>query len=309
MRKLITLTILLFAAGASAQNFCQRHKSAEPITLTNAHNITIRGDSINGGDVACITLYNCHDIRITHCFIGNSTTVGIHLYGCANIRIDSSFITNVSTGVYALHSYAISVIYCEGKNMQGPYPRGAFVQFDEVSGPRCRVSYNKFENILGQSHPEDAISMYKSNGNPKDPIQIIGNKIRGGGPSKTGGGIMLGDNGGSYIIAKDNILVNPGQYGMAISGGHHISIINNKIYSKGQLFTNVGLYIWAQADADCSMDVISGNTVNWVNKDGEQNDTFDQGNCGPVPGWMTNNTEAKINESILPRQLLSPCNR
>ncbi|HTE00405.1 MAG TPA: right-handed parallel beta-helix repeat-containing protein [Mucilaginibacter sp.] len=309
MKQLITLLLLFTAAGVNAQNFGQRHKSKPPIVLENLRNVTIRGDSINGDEEPCISIINCDNIRITHCYTGNSTKVGIYIYKSSNIKVDSSYFTNVSTGVYAVDSYAISVTYCEGKNMKGPYPRGAFVQFNNVNGPRCRVNYNKFENILGQCHAEDNINMYISDGTAKDPIQIIGNQIRGGGPSKTGGGIMLGDNGGSYQVAKDNILVNPGQYGMAISGGHNISIINNKIYSKPQVFTNVGLYIWAQEDAACSLNTISGNQVNWINKNGERNDIWNQGNCGDVTGWKTNQTEAKIAEDILPKQLLSPYNK
>lgn len=309
MKSLIVLLLLFTAASVDAQNFGQRHKARAPIVFENLRNITIRGDSINGDDEPCISIINCDNVRITHCYTGNSSKVGIYIYKSSNVKVDSSYFTNVSTGVYAVDSYAISVTYCEGKNMKGPYPRGAFVQFNNVNGPRCRVNYNKFENILGQCHAEDNINMYISDGTPKDPIQIIGNQIRGGGPSKTGGGIMLGDNGGSYQVAKDNILVNPGQYGMAISGGHNISIINNKIYSKPQVFTNVGLYIWAQEDAACSMNTISGNQVNWINKNGEQNDVWDQGNCGPVNGWSTNIAQARIDESILPKQLLSPYNK
>jgi hypothetical protein len=305
----IILIILLITTAANAQNFGQRHKSVAPISITNASNMTIKGDSIKGGAVACISLRNCHDIRITHCYLGNSTDVGIQLEGCANITIDSCYITNVATGVAVLDSYAISITRCEGKNMKGPVPRGSFVQFDKVSGPRCRINYNKFENIAGESDPEDAISIYKSHGSPKDPIQIYGNKIRGGGPSESGGGIMLGDYGGSFIIARDNILVNPGQYGIAISGGDHISIINNKIYAKQQPFTNVGLYVWAQGNAACSMNVVSGNQVNWKKKDGSDNHSWNSGNCGPVEGWETNIQGAKISESILPKQLLSPYNR
>ncbi|HVW13563.1 MAG TPA: right-handed parallel beta-helix repeat-containing protein [Mucilaginibacter sp.] len=307
MRKnlILSLTFLL-CMGAAARGFCQRHKYSEPIVIKNAHDLVIRGDSINGDDEPCLQIINCNNIRITHCFLGNSSKVGLYIYQSANIKVDSTYVTNVSTGVYAVDSYAISVMHCEGKNMVGPFPRGAFVQFNNVSGPRCRVCYNKFENILGQSHPEDAINIYKSHGIAKDPILIAGNWIRGGGPSKTGGGIMLGDNGGSYQVARDNILVNPGQYGMAISGGDHLAIINNKIYARGQIFTNVGLYIWAQAEAACSMDEISGNEVNWTNSRGEQNCIWDQGNCGDVKGWKTNTTEAKISESLLPEHLLSP---
>lgn len=309
MCRLIILSFLFIATGAGAQVFCERHKPVEPIKIEHRNNFTIKGDSINGDDVPCITLISCDNVHITNCYLGNSTKVGIYLYQCSNIIIDNVYVVNVATGVYAVDSYAINVNHCEGKNMVGPYPRGAFVQFNNVSGPRCRVNYNTFENILGQSHPEDAINMYKSHGIAKDPIQIIGNRIRGGGPSKTGGGIMLGDNGGSYQIAKENVLVDPGQYGMAISGGDHISIVNNRIYAKGRIFTNVGLYIWAQANAACSFDDVSDNQVNWTSSKGEKNNFFNPGNCGDVPGWKTNTAEVSLDESMLPRQLLSPCNK
>jgi parallel beta helix pectate lyase-like protein len=311
MRKqfILSLFLLVLAGiGAAAQNSYKRHKYSEPIIIKNAHDLVIRGDSINGDDEPCLQIINCNNIHITHCYLGNSSKVGLYIYQSANIKVDSCFVTNVSTGVYAVESYAISVMHCEGKNMVGPFPRGAFVQFNNVSGPRCRVCYNKFENILGESHPEDAINMFKSHGTAKDPILIRGNWIRGGGPSKTGGGIMLGDNGGSYQVAEDNVLVNPGQYGMAISGGDHLTIVNNKIYSKGRFFTNVGLYIWAQADADCSMDEIRDNQVNWTDSHGEKNDVWDKGNCGDVKGWKSNAIDAKIDESLLPEQILSPGN-
>lgn len=309
MKKLFFLIACVSISYANAQDFCHSHKSVASIRMDNAHNITIKGDSINGGDQICLDLRNCHDIHITNCWFGNSSHVGVYLYGCANIQVDNCYVTNVASGVYAVNSYAISVTNCEGKNMMGPVPRGQFVQFNNVSGPRCRISHNRFENILGQSNAEDAINIYKSNGAYNDPILIEGNKIRGGGPSKSGGGIMLGDNGGSYIIAKDNILVNVGQYGMAIAGGDHIRILNNTIYSKQQNFTNVGLYIWAQANAACSLNEIRGNHVNWTKKDGSKNHRWNGANCGDVDGWETNELNANIGESILPRQLLSPCHR
>jgi hypothetical protein len=233
--------------------------------------------------------------------------VGIFLYQCANIRIDNCFVTKLAGGVYAVDSYAISVTNCEGKNMMGPFPRGQFVQFNNVNGPRCRISDNRFENIFGQSDPQDAINIYKCHGSPNDPILISGNKIRGGGPSKSGGGIMLGDNGGSYIVAQNNILVNVGQYGMAIAGGDHISILNNVIYSKQREFTNVGLYIWAQAQANCAFDEIRGNRVNWTDKNGNKKHKWNGANCGDVRGWETNISDETVDEGILPQQLLSPC--
>jgi len=302
----INLSTLIASASAQTNvKFVYKVKITSPISLTGAKNLTISGDSINGGSVPCINLTNCSNIRITHCKLVNSKTLGINLSGCTNVMIDSNYVSNVSTGVYAVNSKTIQVAYCQMRNMQGPYPRGAFVQFDNVSGAYNRVSHNRFENMLGASYPEDAISMYKSNGIATDPILITDNWIRGGGPSKTGGGIMLGDNGGSYQTASYNTLVNPGQYGMAVSGGAKMQIIGNKIYSKAQSFSNVGLYYWNQSGLSSSAITISGNRVNFSSLSYGLNNLFlGSGNTAPT-GWSSNTYDATLNASILPATIIT----
>jgi len=265
----------------------------------NLHDTTISNIFIDNSSRPCLKLTNCRNIIIERCTLGNCADVAIVLYRCRNVTVKNCYISNVSTGVYALESQGIKIIDNTIMNVNGPFPRGQMVQFDDVSGAGNRVANNRFENILGHSFAEDAISMYKSRGTPSDAILISGNLIKGGGPSITGGGIMLGDKGGEYIIARDNILVNPGQYGMAISGGKHMQIINNKIYSKKQPFTNVGLYIWNQNPLSCEDNIISGNYVNWTNAKGEANDSWNNGNCGPVKGWNTNTWRASIDSTIL----------
>ncbi|MGB2609396.1 MAG: hypothetical protein WBC80_10495 [Isosphaeraceae bacterium] len=148
---------------------------------------------------------------------------------------------------------------------------GQLAQFDKVTGGGNRINHNLALNILGKSNPEDVINIYKSSGTLDDPIQVIGNKIRGGGPSDSGGGIMTGDSGGAYIVVKDNILVDPGQYGIAIAGGHHIQILDNKVFGKRQSFTNVGTHVWNQSKAPCHDHSVKGNRVRWFNKGGMEN--------------------------------------
>jgi hypothetical protein len=191
------------------------------------------------------------------------------------------------------------------KNMVGPMPHGQFVQFDNVSGANNSISYNRGENIFGQSNPEDAINLYKSNGTVSSPIQIVGNWIRGGGPSTSGGGIMLGDNGGSYQVASGNILVNPGQYGMAIAGGDNISIANNSVYAAAQSFTNIGLYVWGQSGSPCTNTTVSGNQVKFFNSSNVENDVWIAGGETTPSGWTTNTFGANIDASILPAVLIS----
>jgi hypothetical protein len=299
VKKINIIALLIIATGLLAQ--ARTYKQSAAMVLTDVHD-----KEINGLQLPHLILNHCYNITIKNCKIGPDTTRGIRLERCANIHIDSCYWSDVRTGVYALQSAGILVTNCQGRNMQFGFPRGGqFVQFDEVTGARNGVINCRFENILGQSKPEDAISIFKSSGTAASPILIEGNWIRGGGPSKSGGGIMLGDKGGSYQVAKNNILVNPGQYGMAISGGHHIEILNNKIYGKIQPFTNVGLYIWAQAGATCSLNTIRGNQVKWTMSTGEINNSWNNGNCGRVKGWSNNILNADIDENILPVQLIT----
>src|ERR1700754_2274179 len=49
-----------------------KYKLTAPVYLINASNITISGDSINGGNNICVTLINCNNIHITNSKLMNS---------------------------------------------------------------------------------------------------------------------------------------------------------------------------------------------------------------------------------------------
>ncbi|MDB5133076.1 MAG: right-handed parallel beta-helix repeat-containing protein [Mucilaginibacter sp.] len=302
-----SLTHVNFSSTRLATVPYASYAPSSPINLTGSHDITISGKSITGGTVPAITLKNCYNVHITQNSLGNSTSIGIYLINCKNITVDYNYITNVSTGVDVENTSGGGIIvnYNQFLNMKGPAPHGQLVMFNTVSGANNSISYNKGENIAGQSTPEDAINVYKSNGTASSPITIAGNWIRGGGPSTTGGGILLGNSGGSYQVASNNILVNPGQYGMAIGGGDHISITNNSIYAAAQSFTNVGIYVWGQGVPPCTNSTISGNKVKFINKNGTENDSWvAQGEATPT-GWSTNTWGANIDASILPAVVVS----
>jgi parallel beta-helix repeat protein len=276
------------------------------IDLYNQHDITINGKSFSGGNAPLIKLTNCYNIKITGNRLANAGNVGIYLYNCNNITIENNFFTKVSTGVYADHTQGgIVVNNNQFLNMQGPFPRGQFVQFNNVKGAGSSISNNKGENIIGQSYAEDAISLYQSAGTSGSPIQIKGNWIRGGGPSASGGGIMLGDNGGSYLYASDNILVNPGQFGMAISGGSYITMVNNAIYGKQQSFTNVGIYVNDIGGWKTSNCKVTNNKVKYYNKTNYQNNAWLSPNSVKPEGWDANLWGAAVNESILPAVIIT----
>ena len=284
------------------------YRFSAPITLEGKKNITIRGDSILAGSNPAISLVNCSNIHITRSRLLKGTgvkAIGILLKECTNITIDSCYISNVASGIYALRCTGVVINGNQMQNMLGPYPRGQFVQFDDVRGAGNKVTNNRLQNIDGESYAEDAISMYKTNGTAASPVVISGNWIKGGGPSKTGGGVMLGDGGGSYQIAENNKLVNPGQYGMAVSGGTNMQISNNRVYSAKTSVSNVGIYINNQYPVSCNVIVVNGNHVNWTNSKGNANGSWNSGNCGKVPGWAGNNwNDLAVTKTLLQKTLI-----
>lgn len=282
-----------------ASHHYPRHKS-KVIRLYGAHDLTIANQNIAGGSVSCIALYNCYNIKIVHNKLISSSEPGISLYGCNNINIQFNYFAGVSTGVYAENIPHGKIVVNNNYflNMQGPYPRGQCVQFNNVNGAGNKICFNKCENIAGKSHPEDAISLYKSNGTAVSPIIVEGNRIRGGGPSKSGGGIMLGDSGGSYQIALKNILVDPGQYGIAISGGDRNAVVGNYIFGRPQGFTNVGIYVAGYNGAECTNSTVKYNKVNYFNNQNKPNHSWIGPNTSMPSGWQTNIWGAPIGPEV-----------
>ena len=292
------------AATVAASAVVSPYTVSAPIVYDGKSNMTISYLEITNPNGHCIKLANCSNITIQYCKLGPSKGEGVFLANCTNIIVRDCSMEYVESGVVADVGSAIQVLYNDIKNVQGPMPRGQFVQFGNINGAGSSISYNVGENTLGQSYPEDAISLYMSNGTAASPIQVVGNKIRGGGPSTSGGGIMSGDMGGSYIMVKDNILVNPGQYGLTVSSGHDVTITNNKIYSAKVPFSNIGLSAYKQYDIPTYNITISNNAVNFTNNAGVLNDMWNANNCGTVTGWSTNYHDATLTASVLPTVIL-----
>jgi hypothetical protein len=267
-----------------------------PLLLKDKQSLVLRGLKITSSPENCISLHNCTDIIIEQCELGAADGEGVSINSCRNITIRDCRFRDVRSGVYAVISQNIAVESCAFQNVRGPMPRGQAVQFDKVSGGGNRIISNTCVNEPGKSNPEDAISIYKSSGLADEPLLVAGNKITGGGPSPSGGGIMLGDSGGSHILVENNVLTDPGQYGIAVAGGTSITLLSNTIYGRSQPFTNVGLYVWNQDGESCGHITVRGNRVMWFRKDGERNGAWNSGNCGSIAGWNDNDWNAHLSE-------------
>lgn len=245
-----------------------------------------------------IELHDSRNVTIRNVVIADTVQSGIYITGSTSIDIEESRISKGVSGVYALDSSGIRVSCNTIENPRGPIPRGQFVQFDKVSGRDNRISCNAGLNARGLGTPEDAISLYKSQGTPQSPIAVTDNLIVGGGPSASGGGIMLGDDGGAYQVAEGNVLVDPGQYGIAVSSGDHMSILNNLVFARRQSFTNVGISTWNQYPHACHTIVVEGNKVKWFSKTGRPNPFWDGENCGEIKGIKHNEFSAALSPEI-----------
>lgn len=298
--------------------------NVSPIVIDGKKDVVIRNVRVSNPNGSCIWIKNsAQNILIENSEIGPCRNHGIEVTGSYRILVRNAYVHDTtgnsiqthkasgvtvwnnrlergSSGVYAVLSTYVWVDHNRFLNAKGPYPRGQFVQFNEVTGPWNRIRCNVGENVMGQSYPEDAINLYKSLGSPTDPIQIVGNKIKGGGPSKSGSGIAIGDSAGGYVLVKDNVLVDPGQVGIGIGGGHHIQALNNLIYARQQSFTNVGLFVWNwdNYNPKCYSHTVQGNIVNWTNKVGIKNPNWDGRNCGPIASWNNNIWNSNIGPSI-----------
>lgn len=276
-------------------------------------NFVIEGLEFTSNDRDLIVLYSCENVVIkNNSFVASPAKRGIYLDNCKNITIIDNTFDNVHTGLVAHNSRGIKFEYNDVKNVGGPMKEedknnGFVALFDKINGEGNSISYNVSENIFGQSSPGDLINLNQSNGTAKSPIVVKGNWIRGGGPSPSGGGIILGDIGGSYQVAEDNIVVDGGQYGISIAGGHDIALRNNKIYGSKNYFTNVGLYAcnWYEENLGKSYNItVAGNVVNYRNKEGNISNWWYASNVEPVSGKETNRYDPALSPSILPEQII-----
>jgi hypothetical protein len=270
-----------------------------PIRLTS--DMTIEGLHITSTTGPCIWGLNVRGVRITNNRIGpcgpGEDGTGVALERASDVRIDHNFFDDVATAYYPAldgdnhvfdHNYA--------QRIRGPRARGQLVQFNQVRGSGHRIVCNISDQTTPGylDGPEDHISMFASSGTAESPVFIAYNKLRGGGPSRSGGGALAGDWGGSYITIQRNILVNPGQYGLAIAGGTHHKILDNLVYSPDSFeWSNVGMVMWGQGNttdpSTCYGHEVRGNRVLYRHRDGYLNGAWNAGNCGPVAGWEEDN--------------------
>lgn len=218
-------------------------KSAITTTLIAKSGQIINGEEITTQDGPCIIIPpNVKNVRIQNNRIGPCGTavdgVGIHIQKAAHhIYIATNDIHDVSTAIFADHAdHPVVVESNTVYGIRGPSPMGQMVRFDGVfnKGFQSRIFANISDKNMSQngSAYEDHILLNNSYGSEDNPIMIACNKIRGG-DLPTGSGIKIGQNGGDWVIVRDNLLVLTSNTGIAIAGGERLRIFRNMIWNRG----------------------------------------------------------------------------
>lgn len=343
MKRWLLIYLLLFVSVAKGQtlNLCSNVYTAHAtINLTwssGSKKITFTGDSINSGgsSTPCIKLTGYDTVIIKRCKLLNSTAQGILFVNCKYTKVDSCYISKVSDGIHDNFATG-SPIYTNNyiSIVNGPFPLGNGIQLNQVnSSTGGLIQNNDIENFDGISlHPQDLISVYKSNFAIGDSLMVLNNYIRGGQVLNDSGGaagIVLNDVGGSYQIARGNILVNPGAVGIQIQGGHGSKVDHNKIYGDGHGAKSFEGIQYGNYSADTTYAIemsynkvywrqVGGSPVFnlWVDKAIGSSASTASGHAGgptlPDPiGWSTNTPvtahDTSIKYTMLPTSLITAC--
>lgn len=273
-------------------------------SYSNQSNLVIEGKRFTNSGGNILNINNCTNVIIRNCYFGASSGEAIAIQGGNNITITNNLFANNRTGVYAVNTTGnLKVNDNQFINPKGPFPRGQYVQMNACSGAGNEIQRNRGESFEGNSHPEDLISTFETKGTQASPVLIKDNIFRGGGPSNSGGGIMAGDYGGEWIVAENNKLVNPGQYGIAASGGYNVVIRNNQVYADQKAWNNIGYYVANYTGgAGCGSITLSGNRSHYINKGGSRNDFWSSGECSCS---CSSPTDITLSEMNVPAHLIT----
>lgn len=209
------------------------------------------------------------------------------------------FVSNMA-GVYAaVCSGNIQVEYCQFLNPWGARDcRGQAVQFNQVTGNQSYVRYCRGESFRGEGYTEDWISFYETSGTAGNHITAGYNKLRGGGPSGSGGGILCGEAGGSYCKIEFNELVNPGNYGVSINMGDNNILDSNRIYSDYHDYNNAGIIIGL--GSPCTNGTVTNNHVTFPYWEGGYQNVYGNGNCDSGVFSSNGNVEMEDLATMMP---------
>jgi hypothetical protein len=308
--------------------------TAQPVVIQNS-NIRGKGTLIQSyvDGAAKLTIRNNRAYGLNPGVKGRQVGRFLDVEGFGNVRVENNYMEGTA-GIY-LYDYrgnrtasqTVKVLRNVALNIDGRASDGNggwlkkkanpefYRQFFQINGVKglvgAEVAWNQVTNQQGKSRVEENINIHNTTGTKGSPFKIHNNYITGGFPSDaidatqyTSGGIMMSDNGSSFIHAFENHIINTGGVGMVISSGHDNRMYNNRILASGRLangnlmpWSNTAAVIWNyNNEAGFTRNVGTGNVFGWVNGDGIRNDKYTPdgtwANNTPFGGKITNATMA-----------------
>ena len=232
------------------------YKKIAPIVIENKENISITGVHIDGNEsLPAIIIKNSKNIKISSSFISKGQ--GIEVEQSENIKIEANIFANYSTNGIRVSENSSEVSITDNRfvNPQKPIilnenqesdtnSKTFSIVLDNITSSRNVIKGNRFLMQEGKSHTSDIIKVINSAGTEKSPIKIIENYIMGGIGDPEAKGISIEGGLSQHILISQNTLLNTGHVGIALSGGSHISVIGNTVYSVGHPHSSVGIYSW-----------------------------------------------------------------
>lgn len=279
-----------------------------PTSYNNAGTVVIDAKSFTnlntgvlGGDN--IQISGTGNITIKNSYIGPSRRNGITIENfTGTIRFENClFVSNKCAIEVSTSTCTFQMENSQCINPFGaPECKGQFFQAVSATMTNSYIRDCAMENFLGLGSTEDWISFFNSGGTSGSRFIVENNVVRGGGPSISGGGFMLGDHGGSYITVQNNKFLNPGNYQIAVSGGNNFIVQNNLAYSQNTGYTRIGMYAYGQEGAACNNITFQSNAISqWNNNTWYAGDGSPAEDCGIITGANPTFTQTNLTNLTL----------
>lgn len=238
------------------------------------NNLTFQNSASGNGII--LLQSSSHDFSFKNCYVNNGIR-GIDAFGCGsagvcNLIVDGCYFTGITD--------------IDDGTGRFKYGGGNHIQLNNCNGSGVEIKNNKCYTpiTIGSSTTPfvgDIISIFQCNGTSGSNILVHHNNIRGGGsstPASPGGGgkaaIVLGDVGGSYQYAHDNVVVNGGASQMLVQGGTFNNMSNNIMFAAVQPYTVVGFAYGNYSGAPANNNTMGGNVINTKHFSGSQSNLY-----------------------------------
>ena len=288
-------------------------KPASPISTSTSTTLTLDHLNISNpaGDCIVVNASGTAQVTVTNSEIGPCNGRGIAVSGAASAVIENNYvhdvtaqgisvqvntnqnvyrntIENAGAGIYVANNNVnvtqATVDFNKITNVTGiAGANSSAIQFNQISGPFSSMSCNVYSQPTpppsGLNGTGDSFNLFLSSGTAGSPIQVIGNRINGGGAIWNGGGILLTDGdmgpgtaGPGFVNASDNLVINPGGYGIDVSTGHDITINGNFVFGDDHNFYSNGTYgpgriginTFNVYSSNCANITVTGNLVYYL---------------------------------------------